>query len=196
MLLVVVCIGLIIYMLDIKMLFGPGVKGGPEVATSRPWLEEERIVAEDKFVEMPEAPKPVIDRQIKIIAGVSRNGEDRGRMELAFGTDGRVTGKWGCDYVHGETAYSYEAGFRGNVDVDVTYSAEEKTDKSLLYFIARGKYIQKSTQGDIRDNQEGEIFVTGYMGADYSASGLITITTDRTWSATYDWKSVKGGQGQ
>ena len=113
-------------------------------------------------------------------------------MALSFDVDGTVKGKWQCRYSHDEQDYAYDSAFAGNIDVDVMYASEDgKKDKTLLYFITKGRYTQQSTSTATQEQtrQDGELYVTGYLTPDHSASGLITITTDRKWSVTYDWKT-------
>ena len=135
-----------------------------------------------------------INRKFSLRGPVVREGKSRGEIELNFDTDGRVTGVWSCDYTHGEQEYSYGAGFRGNIDIDVTYEAEGKKDKSQLYFITKGAYVQKSSHVETKEvtSEGGTIYVTGYVGQDRSAKGVITITTDRKWSVVYDWRTDRG----
>lgn len=189
--LMTIVIGMLIYYMSVSTIFAPSLNRG-RVATSRPWLEEERILGPDKIIAMPEPPRPTIKAPINLIASVTRNGADRGAMTLGFDVDGTVKGKWQCSYSHGEQDYAYDSAFAGNIDVDVTYSSEDgKKDKSLLYFITKGSYTQQSTNTATQQQtrQHGEIYVTGYLAPDHSAAGLITITTDRKWSVTYDWKT-------
>jgi hypothetical protein len=93
--------------------------------------------------------------------------------------------------------YSYSADFRGNIDVDVTCEADGERDKSQLYFITKGAYVQKSAHVEAKEvtSEGGTIYATGYVAQDGSAKGEITITTDRKWSAVYDWEAAGGDFG-
>ncbi len=184
-------IGMLIYFISMSTIFGPSLNRG-KATTSRPWLEEERILGSDKIIAMPKPPKPTIKEPINLVAAVIRNDADRGAITLNFDVDGTVKGKWQCSYSHDEQDYAYDSAFAGNIDVDVTYASEDGTkDKSLLYFITKGRYTQQSTNAATQEQtrQDGEIYVTGYLAPDHSACGLITITTDRKWSVTYDWET-------
>ncbi|MGI6273187.1 MAG: hypothetical protein ACOYLD_12625, partial [Anaerohalosphaeraceae bacterium] len=195
--LVAVAILMVLYFLDVHRIFGPGLSGRSSVPESRPWLEEDLIKGPGEEIRMPKAPKPQLDEQREITAAVSREGAERGTMELTFGADGRVRGTWGCAYRHGNQDYTYDSSFAGNIDAKKVFvSAEGTKDKSLLYFIARGPYTQRMTNvnNGQTTTEEGTIWVTGWLGADYSARGLITITTDNTWSVTYDWQSSNAGE--
>ena len=189
--LMAMAIVMLLYFVSFNTIFAPSLNRG-KVTTSRPWLDEERILGADKIIAMPEPPMPTITEPINLAAAVTRNDADRGAMTLIFDVDGTIKGKWQCRYSHDEQDYTYDSAFAGNIDVDVAYSSEDgKKDKSLLYFITKGSYTQQSTSTATQKQmrQDGEIYVTGYLAPDHSASGLITITTDRKWSVTYDWKT-------
>ncbi len=189
--LMAIVIGMLIYYMSISTIFAPSVNRG-KATTSRPWLDEERILGADKIIAMPKPPRPTITEPINLVAAVIRNDADRGTMTLGFDVDGTVKGNWRCQYSHDEQDYAYDSEFAGNIDVDVAYASEDgKKNKSLLYFITKGRYTQQSTNTATQKQtqQEGEIYVTGYLAPDHSATGLITITTDRKWSVTYDWKT-------
>ena len=189
--LMAIVIGMLIYFMSISTIFSPSLNRG-RVAVSRPWLEEERILGSDKLIAMPEPPRATIKAPINLVAAVTRNDAERGTMTLSFDVDGTVKGKWQCQYSHDERYYAYDSTFAGNIDVDVTYASEDgEKDKTLLYFITKGSYTQQSTYTATQEQtqQDGEIYVTGYLAPDHSATGLITITTDRKWSVTYDWKT-------
>ena len=189
--LMAIVIVMLLYYVSFNTIFAPSLNRG-RVTTSRPWLEEERILGADKIIAMPEPPRPTIIEPINFVAAVIRNDAERGTMTLSFDVDGTVKGKWQCSYSHDEQYYAYDSTFAGNIDVDVTYESEDgQNDKSLLYFITKGRYTQQSTSAATQKQtqQDGEIYVTGYLAPDHSATGLITITTDRKWSVTYDWKT-------
>ena len=70
---------------------------------------------------------------------------------------------------------------------EITKLARETVDESKLYFITKGTYKQTAynAKTGTKTLDEGLVYVTGWLNTDYSVSGLITITTDKTWSATY-----------
>jgi len=190
--LVAVVIGMLLYSVYMGGVFAPGLERRRAAPPSRPWLEADRILGPDKIIEMPEAPRPTITGPIDLVAFVTRDGTDRGTMTLRFDVDGTVRGKWHCRYSHDEQNYVWNSEFAGNIDVNVTCTSEDgKKDRSLLYFITKGRYTQYSTNAVThrQSRQDGEIYVTGCLAPDYSARGLITITTDRTWSVTYRWQT-------
>jgi len=69
------------------------------------------------------------------------------------------------------------------------------TDESMLYFITKGTYKQacRNTEAGTETSEAGLVYVTGWLCPDYSVNGLVTITTDRSWSASYTLK--KGPKG-
>ena len=64
-------------------------------------------------------------------------------------------------------------------------------DPAQLFFIAKGRDSETilNTATERQSENNGIIYVTGYLGPDYSASGQIVITTDKTWSADYLWRT-------
>jgi len=192
---------MLLYFIDIKALFGPSLNAKKGSAPqSRPWLEEDLILGPDKLITLPKPPKPSLDEALTITAFVSRGEDERGEMVLEFNTQGEVSGSWSCEYSHDQKDYSIEAAFAGNIDVEKTYYRIPPTratrkpqdpDDSMLYFITKGEYTQKdynNETGRLTETQ-GLIYITGWLSPDCSADGLITITTDKKWSETYNWQS-------
>lgn len=190
--LVVVAILLILYMMQVSAFF-QGSAGGLSRRDNRekPWHVEDRILGKETIIKMPKPPKPEIEDAFALEANVTRQQDKRGVMRLDFADNGEVTGLWKCVYTHKDRRYSYDAAFAGNIDVDVTFSDKTGEDKSQLYFIAKGSYTQiiymEST--NTRTSVKGTVYVTGFLKGDYSASGLLTVTTDREWFANYEWKT-------
>ena len=188
--LVAVAIVMILYMVDMTAIFGPG--SGRRPLEKPLWQEENRIVGPDVFIKPPKVPKPSLDSSISLTAPVTRGDSSRGNISIEFNTIGEVAGKWNTSYQHDNKEYTFDAKFTGNIDVSKTYSAGKKTDKSKLYFITKGTYTQtvfnKKTENI--SATEGIIYVAGWLNPDYSADGKIAITTeDKDWSAEYLWQS-------
>ncbi len=195
-LLVAIAILAILYVIQMDAFFGPVAPGGRTRAEHRPWLEEYRIVPSDKLIRPPQPPKPAINEPLILNARVQLDGSDRGTATLEFAISGEVSGTWYCEYSHDDRDYRFDASFAGNIDVTKTYSEGEVTDESSssegldesrLYFITRGTYKQTAynIEAGTETSEEGLVYVTGWLHTDYSVSGLLTITTDRIWSATY-----------
>ena len=191
---VVVAILLILYMMQVSTFFQGSIPGGSDRRREKPWHVEDRILGKETLIKMPKPPKPEIDDAFVLDADVTRQGDSRGTMRLDFADNGEVSGVWTCGYSHEDRHYTYEASFAGNIDVGVTFSDRDGDDKSQLYFIAKGSYA-KGTYTEstgTRSTEKGTVYVTGFLKGDYSASGLLTITTDREWFADYEWESEAG----
>ncbi|MBN1815940.1 MAG: hypothetical protein JW828_01180 [Sedimentisphaerales bacterium] len=191
MLLVVIVILMILYFLDIGRIFGPSmtVQSGAAGSDDRPWLEEERIVEPGVVVSLPQPPKVSIEKTELIKVRVTREGQDRGWLELEFSPYGAVTGVWHCEFSHEKRETTFDATVEGNIDTNKMFENEQGTDKSQLYFIAKGKYMEQvynraSTRGSVGN---GEVFVTGWIGPDWRGHGKITLTMDRRASVSFDW---------
>lgn len=194
MLLITVAIAMMLYFADFRAIFGPEITTQSGESVYRPWLEEHRIVDPDKIIEMPKPPKPTLDDPVSLVANVSREGSERGKLTLRFNTIGEAAGRWNCQYSHQSRDYTFDSDFAGNIDVDKTYSHGPTTDESQLFFITRGSYRKtiRNTTTDALTAEEGIVYVTGYMKADRSAAGLITITNqDHSWSAAYQWQTAQ-----
>ena len=164
----------------------------PITDINRPWLECEKILESDRLISLPEPPKPQLSKPIQIATDVMREEDPRGKVTLEFATSGEVSGNWNCSYSHEQRQYSYTADFKGNIDIEDTYVDQNgKADKSQLFFITKGTFIKTivNQSSGISSQTEGDVYVTGWLGSDYSAHGRITITTDETWSAVYTWNA-------
>jgi len=192
--LIAVAIVAVLYFLDLRAIFGPAVPV-TEPPSHRPWVEEERIVGEGGKIKLPKAPKPVLETDLILEGLVSRNSAARGTVTIEITPNGKVTGAWSCDHVQDGQRHVVNAAFDGNVDASKTYEDERGEDKSLLYFIAKGKYAEEiydETTGS-SSSAKGVVYVTGWLGSDYTGWGHITLTTDKTWSITYEWATVNEG---
>ena len=190
--LIVVAIMAILYFFMFSSMFHisapPGSKGQ---SWKKPWHDEHLILGPDKIIESPKPPKPELNESFTLKPSVSREGAKRGAMVLNFLENGVVNGSWKCSYSHEDRHYTYEATFAGNIDVEVMYSDDDGADKSQLYFITKGSYVKGTyteSTGN-RSTENGTVYVTGFLKPDYSGSGLLTITTDKEWSADYEWES-------
>ncbi len=185
---------MLVYYIDVTTIFGPSLPRKTDKPQSRPWLEEERILSAEKLITMPKPPKPQLDEAVTLTAAVTREGDERGRMIIEFAGDGGVTTFWSCEYAQADRYYAYTAESAGNIDVSKEYIENEILDASKLYFITKGEYektIQKlETTAGAMDSEQATIYVTGWLGVDYSGHGKITITTDETWSIDYGWRSM------
>jgi hypothetical protein len=189
--LVAMAILLLLYFTQIDVLFEPASPGKSTRTEHRPWLEEDRIVPGDKLIKPPRPPRPKLNEPITLTAPVFLDDSRRGIITVGFTAVGEVGGSWGCEYSHGNRDYALDAVFTGNIDITKTYSEGGTTDKSKLYFITKGNYTQTAYNVEVgaKTSEQGLVYVTGWLAPDHSAEGLITITTDKTWSATYAWQA-------
>ncbi|MBN1125991.1 MAG: hypothetical protein JXA82_13365 [Sedimentisphaerales bacterium] len=191
MLLIVIVILMMLYFLDIGRIFGPSMtiqSGSGGSSEDRPWLEEERIVDPGVTIPKPKPPKVSIEKTRSIKARVTREGQDRGWLELEFRPSGNVTGSWHCEFSHEKRETTFDATVEGNIDAGKTFEDDQGTDKSLMYFITKGRYMEQvynrtTTRGGVGG---GEVFVTGWIGSDWHGQGKITLTTDRRASVNFD----------
>jgi len=190
-LLVAIAILALLYVIQMDAFFGPVAPGRQSTAKHRPWLEEDRIVPTDRLIKPPEPPKPELNEPFTLTAPVFIDDSKRGTVALDFTIAGEVSGSWHCEYSHDNRDYAFDAAFTGNIDITKIYSKGETTDESKLYFITKGNYTQTvyNVEAGSETSEQGLVYVTGWLGPDYSAEGLITITTDKTWSATYTWQA-------
>ncbi len=190
--LIVVVIIASLYMILIKSILPVGNSGGGRaVKQDRPWRLDHLIVPADQHIDMPKPPKVAIDEEFVLKAAVSRGESIRDFAILKFDPNGEVSGKWECNYTHQERQYSYIATYAGNIVADKEFSDDSVSDDSLLFFIVKGTYTQRVQHVDIGEKlTEGIIYLTGWVGADKSLQGILTITTDDItdkdkWAASY-----------
>ena len=169
-----------------KAIFGPNLPTKSSPKDQRPWQKEDLILNPDQFIKMPQPPKPTIDEDFSIIAQVTFNEENRGEVTIDFNTHGEVSASWYCRYSFENRDYTYHANFAGNINTDT-----ETEDPTKLYFITKGNYTQTvyNHQSKQTSEDKGIAYTTGRLEPDYSAAGMITITTDKTWSATYNFNT-------
>ena len=193
--LVAVAILMLLYFVNISTIFNPSRGGTKRAAVERPWFEEDRIVAADAEVKLSRRPKPLVDEPVEIRAAVKRDEQDRGEMLIEFDVDGRVRCEWSCEYVHGDRSYSYSAESAGNIDAKKKFirDGDGAADKSQLYFITKGRYERVTAgAGNVEGPslEKGVFYVTGWLSPEHSATGKITITTDRTWLGVYEFSGA------
>ena len=193
--LISVAIIMVLMMIQMNTLFQPGRGYRKSTApASRPWLQDELLVPDDRLIQLPRPPKPALDKPFSFTVPVTRKDNDRGEITIDFLTTGEVAGTWQCRYSHENIDYTYNAAFKGNIDVSKTYSDKQGDDPSKLYFFTKGRYSQTiyNRESEEESFTEGLVYTTGWMDPDHSVSGKITITTDRSWSADYQWQSQPG----
>jgi hypothetical protein len=189
-LLVVIAIGLMIYYMDIMWMGGDGqmIKRRPP-DQNLPW-KYENLIRNPNQPHIASKPianstKPAITRPLELEGEVQTNGQQRGQVSFAIEPDGTISGKWDCRYSYTHASYVITAEFNGNTDT----AQNAPDDFSKLFLIAKGDYLQKATNlesGEVTETK-GTVYVSGWLGVDFSASGKLSITTDKKWHADYNW---------
>jgi hypothetical protein len=191
MLLVVIAIGLILYYVDIV-----GITGGnrmiqkQEKPEDQPWAKEALIKDPNHPAKAAKKPaanpaKPVISKTLALKGEVTTKGTQRGQVIFTIQPDGTLSGSWECQYSYTHAAYVIMATFRGNTDT----TQDAPDDASKLCLVAKGDFTQKETNldsGEIAETK-GTAYLGGWLGSDMTASGVISITTNKKWHADYTW---------
>ena len=186
--LITVAIILLLYGIQMKTLFGPGLPTQPVGVEDRPWQLEKLLVAEGGKIKLPRKPKPRLSKPLIVSVDVVRNDAAKGTAAITFKPDGHVSAVWDCRYGYDEKNISISAEMAGNVNVKQTYEDENGRDKSRLFFIAKGTYLKTTTTAAIGTTREkGTAWLLGWLGTDGTVEGHVTITTDQTWSAAYEF---------
>ena len=184
--LIAVAIMLVLYGIQMKSLFGPRGQTQPVGVEERPWQLEHLLADEGEKIKLPRKPKPRLSEPLRVSVDVTRNNETKGTAAITFKPDGHIDAVWDCRYGYDEKTISISAEMAGNINVRQTYEDENGRDKSRLFFIAKGHYLKTSTTATIgTEREKGKAWLLGWLAADGTAEGHITITTDETWSAAY-----------
>jgi hypothetical protein len=193
-LLIVIAIGMLIYFLDMKAMFGPARQyiDRPTKPEDHPWQMNDLLVPENQIIPVPKKGQPELLEPIILTASVHRNNAPRGSIIITFGKDCRVNAEWSAQYESDKKMYSIQAHIKGNVVPSKVYSdTNENEDKTRLFFIAKGPYTQITRTADnLSQTEEGIAYILGWLRPDNTADGTITITTDQTWSALYPFQTI------
>lgn len=189
--LIAVAIMLIISGIQMRTLF---VGNGPKPSTGIerwPWQLEDLLAGEGETIKLPRPPKPQFAEALDVVGQVTRDGDERGTVNIHFDTDGRVQAAWKSAYTHNEQTISISAELKGNINVKQTYEDEDGKDKSRLFLIAKGPYLKQTQDPSVPvSDEKGTAWLIGWLRPDHSAEGHLTLTTDEKWSAVYDWATA------
>jgi hypothetical protein len=190
-LIIAIAILAILYMIDLTAMFGPTKKINPYA--ERPWFEEKRLLAEDKFPIKQTSKKEqvVIKDRTKLLGIVRHNNEDRGSIEITIDPNGRAYGHWKCSYQHPDSNYVISAEFVGNIDPTKIYEDKTGKNKQLLYFITKGKYQQIKIDTATAKSWPSEetAYVIGWIDKDFSAKGKLFLMTAEGGNIEYNWQT-------
>jgi hypothetical protein len=189
-LLMCVVIMMALYFVDFRAIFRPAGKVSKS-GDVLPWNEENRLVGPNKFIQLPQSPKPTLEKARTIKTKVMREGQERGRLEMEIGADGMISGSWDCEFTQDSREATFAATVEGNVDISKTFQDNNGENPSFLYLYTMGHYTEtiydrKTTRGGVNG---GHVYVTGWIRPDGTMFGTLTITTDKKWHAEYEWKS-------
>jgi hypothetical protein len=194
MLLIVIVIGLLIYYMDIMWIGGDTRlirKAPPD--QNQPWKYENLIRGPNQPVKSvtksaSASSKPVINKPLELKGEVATKNAKRGQITFTIQPDGTIDGNWQCQYSYTHAAYVISAVFKGNTDVTQTFSG----DPSKLFLIAMGDFDQKATnlESGAETQTKGTVYFRGWLNSDFTASGTISITTDKKWHADYNWRAA------
>lgn len=191
-LLMAVAILMVLYMVNLQGLFGPALHHPPVGIEERPWLLEELLVAEGQSIRLPKSPKPMLESDIALWGSVHRNNEPRGDVKITIKTDGRVEAEWKTTYAHQEKQYALEGSAAGNIDIKQAYEDADGVDKSRLFFIGKGPYRLVTDNPETgRSEENGTVWLLGYLRPNGQAEGTLTLTTDQQWAGVYEYTAEK-----
>jgi len=135
--------------------------------------------------------QPDITKGLQYDVNVTWQNESRGELFLIVQSDGMVYGGWSGHY-HKEQAKLtidvQDGAFTGYVCPLKIYQDENGRDPSKLYFIANGSFLIH--EYDMKSKYRivtGDLYVTGWIEADYTVSGNVIITSDGMHFETYDY---------
>lgn len=192
--LIVVAIGLLIYFADIKAIFGTaGGLSAKKTPADAAWTLESLIIPEDGTVGHPLAGQYQIEKPLAVAVSVIRGKDDKGTLKMRFTPDGRVAADWNAQIDQKGQTMQYQSRLAGNIVPDYAGSeGSQIEDKTQLFFIASGRYRQiTQPAGQPKKEEFGTAYLLGTLGADGHIQGTLTITTDRSWSAVFEYNSAQ-----
>jgi len=162
-----------------------------------PWEEESRLLQQGQQLADSLSPdQPVIKETIFLQASVKEAANSTG-LKFAIEPDGTVAGGYYADYNKSkdkiEMNYVMNAGFEGNFDPSNIYFDEAGEDTSKLFFLAKGQMsiLAHNFTADTVGHSTQNIYVTGWINPDYTATGRLVLMTGRKTFQTFHWKTVR-----
>jgi len=183
---IAVAIAMLLYAIQMGTLFDPAGETAPAEIQERPWAWEHLLADADKTVKKPKAPRPLLTEEFAVGGSAQRTGQPRGQVRLTFGTDGRIAGTWQARFELEGKGHRFSApAMAGNVSVKMAYEDQNGTDKTRLFFIAKGPYEHVTAAGETASREKGTAWITGWLRPDRTAEGYVTVTTDETWAMAF-----------
>ena len=190
-----VVVGLVIVIMLVQGVMRKTAKDPDTCFDIEPWTEWRLRKSNARALKEPSEEQPDITEGVRYDVSVNYQDENRGEMDLVIQPDGTVMGAW-HGYYHKEKpklSFDIQGGaFEGYVCPLKIYQDEKGEDPSKLYFIAKGDFLIH--ESDLKTKYRirvGDLYVTGWLEADYVAYGKLVITSDEKYSETYDWKAYR-----
>ena len=194
-LLIVVVIGMIIYYIQMA---GPAYEiGGEKAKETPPWRlwDKFKYNIDKNGIAAPSAQQPKFDKPRILESPVKHLDHDRGNIQIFLNQDGTVAGSWGGQFnISSDVDYQVMGcNFQGYIDPSKLYVDSEKIeDPTKLYFLTHGSFTileTNSKNGKVR-SVGGDVYVTGWISADYSATGDVVLTSDKKYFYHYTWQGM------
>ena len=191
----IILAGIILYFVDIPSRWP---KKDPNAVGLKPW-EEWQIRESQPENERgePSEYQPELSEMIRFSVDAQAKGAEhtpRGTVGLTVQPDGTVSGGWGGNY-YNDRQINFEGSgtVSGYVCPSKIYEGGEDEDESKLYFITKGKFALHET--DFEKNRfhirGGDLYITGWINADYTAFGEVTITSDEKYFERFYWEVTR-----
>jgi hypothetical protein len=190
-LLISVAIVFILFAIDLGLLPSLTDPGGSGEDT--PWKEWRVVTSKQKDQQSPSELQPTITEAIRFDTKAWEESESRGKISIGIYPNGTVVGYWSGNYNKGTQVNCdiTNGDFDGYIWPSKIYSDENGEDPSKLYFITKGRFLlqENNLKEKTLNNKTGDIYVTGWLNRNYSATGKITITSNQRYSETFNWES-------
>ena len=193
MLFLVVVLGILIWL-------GPTLSGYSS-DPNLPWNQEHLLVKRGEQVPSPTEQQPNITVFLEFAATPIRGApndadlleDSQGQLEMTISPAGRIAGNWIAEYKPtAEISYFLMgARFWGNIDPSKVYSDENGQDPSKLYFIAKGNLLIAKIKRKSKEvsGVNGYIYVTGWLDPEFTATAIITLTSDKKSFQSFLWNA-------
>ena len=162
----------------------------------QPWEEESRLLKPGRQLADSLSPdQPLIDETVFLQASVKEAANARG-LSITIRPDGTVAGAYSADYNKSNDTvqmnYVMNADFKGNFDPSNIYFDEQGPDPSKLFFLTKGQMfiVAHNFTADTINYNTQDIYVTGWISPDYTATGRLVLITGRKTFQTFHWKTV------
>jgi len=189
---IIILAGIILYFLDIPSRWP---KKDPNAVGLKPWEEWQIRESQPKDARgKPSEYQPELSEIIRLSVDAQARGVEhtpRGTVNLEVQTNGTVSGGWIAHYYNDhQIDFEGSGSVSGYVCPSKIYGGGDDKDESKLYFITKGKFVLHET--DFEKNRfhirGGDLYITGWINADYTAFGEVTITSDEKYFERFHWE--------